>query len=89
MDDHDRAVIQVEDQGVGIPPDALEHIFNKFYRVPRKDVYVGGTGLGLHLVRQIIQKLHQGKIEVQSRLNEGTVFTIILPGARVPQGVTS
>ncbi len=69
------AVITVEDTGVGIPEDHFNHIFDPFFTT--KPVGTG-TGMGLSVVYGIIQK-HQGVISVESRLGEGTRFTIRLP----------
>ena len=71
--------IIVKDNGIGIPQDKLEEIFNRFYQVsePLKK-HEEGSGIGLCIVEEII-KLHSGKIQVTSRVNEGTNFEIILP----------
>jgi len=72
-------VIEVQDQGIGIPPEHLPHIFDRFYRVDsslRKST--SGTGLGLSIVKSIIEA-HGGKISVASKVGEGTTFTIRLP----------
>ena len=71
--------ISVKDNGIGIPQDKLEEIFNRFYQVsePLKK-HEEGSGIGLCIVEEII-KLHSGKIHVTSRVNEGTNFEIILP----------
>ncbi len=73
------AYIKIRDYGIGIPPDQIDNVFEKFYMVdagPNKTTR--GTGLGLYLVREIIN-LHHGNIQVDSSLNRGTVFTIKLP----------
>lgn len=67
----------VEDSGVGIPPDHLPHIFNRFYRVPDPNPEKG-LGLGLSFVAAIV-KAHGGIIDVQSRVGEGSRFSVILP----------
>jgi len=73
------AILRVKDSGIGIPADALEHIFDRFYRVDRARARdAGGNGLGLSIVYQIIQ-MHQGTIDVQSVENAGTTFTVRLP----------
>lgn len=71
--------IKVEDAGVGIPPEELPKIFDKFYRVKHpKTRHVTGTGLGLPIVKGIIEA-HQGTISVESYPDRGTTFTILLP----------
>lgn len=74
-----RAVmIEVEDKGIGIPEDQKDLIFEAFYRVGQKDAEdISGTGLGLTVVKEIVEA-HHGKILVESQLNEGSKFTIIL-----------
>ena len=71
--------LEVEDSGVGIPPEHLPRIFDKFYMVDGGiSRRVGGTGVGLYLVREIV-RLHHGSVEVRSRPGEGSVFSIRLP----------
>ena len=73
------AIIEVSDQGVGIPKAKIKHIFDKFSQF--KDTgtkYKGGAGLGLFIAKRIIQ-LHGGIIKVESERNKGTVFTVQLP----------
>jgi len=67
----------VQDDGVGIAPDHLPHIFDRFYRVPSTDPEKG-LGLGLSFVAWIV-KSHEGTIDVQSVLQKGTRFTVTLP----------
>lgn len=71
--------IKVEDTGVGISPEELPKIFDKFYRVKHpKTRQVTGTGLGLAIVKGIVDA-HQGKIDVESIVDKGTIFKILLP----------
>lgn len=71
--------ITVADSGVGIPADAMSHIFDRFYRVDVSHSRAqGGTGLGLSLVQAIAQA-HHGRIDAESRVNQGSTFTIYLP----------
>ena len=68
----------MEDKGIGIPEDQKDLIFEAFYRVRQKDAEdISGTGLGQTVVKEIVEA-HNGKIFVESKLNEGSKFTIIL-----------
>ncbi len=74
----DTIKITIADNGIGIPKEDLEHIFERFYTVNKaKSKKMGGSGLGLSIVQNIIEK-HYGNISVQSELGKGTTFTIIL-----------
>jgi two-component system phosphate regulon sensor histidine kinase PhoR len=76
----DQLVIEVKDKGIGIPPDHLGRIFERFYRVDRaRSREAGGTGLGLAIVRHIAL-LHNGTAEAESHAGEGSVFRLRLPG---------
>ena len=71
--------IEVTDTGVGIPPDALPRVFDRFFRVdPSRSQASGGTGLGLSIVQGIMQ-LHRGSVEIASRPGVGTRVTLCLP----------
>jgi signal transduction histidine kinase/FixJ family two-component response regulator len=71
--------IKVQDTGVGIPPEELPKIFDKFYRVKSpKTRQVIGTGLGLAIVKGIVEA-HQGTVDVESTVDKGTTFRILLP----------
>ncbi|WP_082197980.1 ATP-binding protein [Bacillus sp. FJAT-26390] len=72
-------VIRLEDQGLGIPKDALPNLFNKFYRVDNSDRReIGGTGLGLAIVKEIVTR-HNGSIEVHSEFGQGSTFVVTIP----------
>ena len=72
---------RIEDTGIGIPEDMLDHIFGAFEQVQRSDkAKYGGTGLGLSIVKRIVD-LHGGSIEVTSKEGKGTVFKCIIPSA--------
>lgn len=74
--DHQFIVFTIEDSGMGIPEDAIGHIYERFYRVDKSHSReIGGTGLGLPISRKIIL-LHRGSITVDSQVGEGTVFTV-------------
>jgi two-component system phosphate regulon sensor histidine kinase PhoR len=73
------AIIVVEDTGVGIPDDARQRVFERFYRVDKgRSKKVGGTGLGLSIVKHIVG-YYNGTIELESKLMEGSKFTVHLP----------
>ena len=75
----DCIVWRVKDDGVGIPPEDQEHIFERFYRVDKaRSRETGGTGLGLSIVKQLVA-MHGGTISVVSASGNGAVFTVELP----------
>jgi heavy metal sensor kinase len=77
--DSDRAIVTVQDTGIGIPPEHIPAVFDRFYRVDKaRSREQGGTGLGLSIARSIIQA-HNGQIELESGPGQGTTFTVILP----------
>jgi len=73
------ARVSVTDTGLGIPEDEIEHVFDKFYRVHANNNRAKGTGLGLNLVKQIIEKVHNGKVFVTSKQGQGSMFGFELP----------
>ncbi len=72
--------VKVKDTGIGIPEDALAHLFDRFYRVDpaRSRAVVAGSGLGLAIASAIVEN-HKGHIRVESILDRGTIFTVTLP----------
>lgn len=79
LDETNKGIIKVIDNGVGIPEDSIDRIFERFYRVDKsRSKEVGGTGLGLSIVKHAVLSLG-GNIKVTSTLNKGSEFTIILP----------
>ena len=75
----DEAELLVEDTGMGIPQDAIEHIFERFYRVDKaRSRQAGGSGLGLSIVHELVER-NFGTIEVSSKEGEGTKFTVRMP----------
>lgn len=77
--DGDYVCIRIADTGLGMAPEELEHIFTRFYRVKNeKTRYIVGTGLGLPIVRSIVEA-HHGRITVESEPNQGSVFSVYIP----------
>ena len=75
----DNAVLQVRDTGVGIPDDALEHVFERFFRVDKaRSRKSGGSGLGLSIVRNMVER-NNGMIHVESTVGQGSTFTLSFP----------
>lgn len=82
--DDETIEIAVTDQGVGIPDDDLDRVFERFFRVdPARSRNTGGTGLGLSIVKHVVQN-HGGDIRVWSHPGRGSTFTIRLPEAEAP-----
>jgi signal transduction histidine kinase len=70
-------IVFVEDDGIGIPPEHVPHIFERFYRVdPNSDIE--GTGLGLTIVKTVVER-HGGRVGVRSTGGQGSVFFFTLP----------
>ncbi len=72
-----QVTFEVQDQGIGIPPNDLDHIFDSFHRA-RNVGNISGTGLGLAIVKKSVD-LHGGNIHIDSQVGEGTTFTVVLP----------
>ena len=76
---NDNAVISIKDTGVGIPEDAVGHVFERFFRVDKaRSRKSGGSGLGLSIVRNMVER-NGGKISVESVVGEGSMFTLTFP----------
>lgn len=74
-----QACVEVKDTGIGIASEHLPRVFERFYRVDKgRSRAKGGTGLGLAIVRNIVEA-HGGRVEVESALNEGSAFRVLLP----------
>lgn len=71
--------VSITDTGVGIPPEDIDHVFDKFYRVKANNKYAKGTGLGLNLVKQIVETVHGGSVYVTSTPGKGSTFGFVLP----------
>ena len=77
--DHQYFTLEISDTGIGIPEEALGHIFERFYRVDKSHSReIGGTGLGLAIARSAVLR-HKGSVKVSSVENEGTVFIVKIP----------
>jgi two-component system phosphate regulon sensor histidine kinase PhoR len=79
-----RIEVSVQDDGPGIPAEARERVFERFFRVDRaRSRETGGTGLGLSIVKHIIQA-HGGEVGVRSEAGQGSTFYFTLPREEVP-----
>lgn len=76
--DLEKATIKISDNGIGIGPEHLEKIFQMFYRASQSK---SGSGLGLYIVKETVQKL-KGTVQVQSQVNEGSTFIVELPSLK-------
>ncbi|HSB79512.1 MAG TPA: ATP-binding protein, partial [Candidatus Methylomirabilis sp.] len=75
----EEACLEVRDTGIGIPADALPHMFEEFYRAPNAKALVkDGTGLGMVITKDLVVR-YGGRISVQSALGQGTTFTVLWP----------
>ena len=72
-------LVAVSDTGLGIPPEARDRVFEKFFRIPSYERMARGTGLGLNLCRNIVESVHQGRIGVDSTVGEGSRFWFSVP----------
>jgi signal transduction histidine kinase len=79
--DDANVAIAVRDEGVGIPPEETAKVFDKYYRLVRPETeHIAGTGLGLYIVKQIVE-MHGGRVDLTSDVGRGSTFTLILPAA--------
>jgi two-component system phosphate regulon sensor histidine kinase PhoR len=75
-------VVDVADTGLGIPADDVGRIFDKFYRARHSARAASGTGLGLALVKHVIETVHGGRVAVETEVGKGSVFRLFLPAVR-------
>ena len=76
--EREQVFVQISDTGRGIPTADLPYIFDKFYRASNIPVDMPGTGLGLTIVKTIVEN-HNGRIWAESKLDQGATFTIVFP----------
>jgi two-component system phosphate regulon sensor histidine kinase PhoR len=76
----DAVRVQIEDRGYGIPPESIDRVWEKFYRVARdgQEKDEESTGLGLSFVREVVEQ-HGGEVEVESEVGRGSIFSFTLP----------
>ena len=80
--ERDAAVLEVADTGIGIAPEDLRHIFTRFWRGDRsRSRATGGAGIGLAIVRELV-RAHDGRVDVDSTLGEGSTFRVVLPAVK-------
>ena len=78
-----KVIISIEDQGIGISEEDLKYVFERFYRADKSRTRAtGGTGIGLTIVKSIVSS-HEGEVKLESKLGEGSKFTIILPKEKI------
>lgn len=88
-DDTTRSVmIGVQDTGLGIPPEAVDKVFEKFYRIDSYKRVAKGTGLGLNLVKNIVETLHSGQVGLSSQVGLGSRFWFTIPYERKGRAAT-
>ncbi|MEM7735054.1 MAG: ATP-binding protein [Deinococcota bacterium] len=85
FEERGRVVVEIADNGPGIPHEAIPHLFERFYRVDEaRSTRGNGSGLGLAIVKWVVDQ-HEGNVLVESHAGEGTVFTIYIPGLEVEE----
>lgn len=79
-DDNSRSIlVSVQDTGLGIPPEAMDKVFGKFFRIESYKRMAKGTGLGLNLVKHIVETVHRGQVGVSSQVGMGSRFWFTVP----------
>jgi signal transduction histidine kinase len=73
-----QVAVEVRDTGIGIPTESLPKLFSEFYRAPNAKAFETGTGLGLVIVKELVESFN-GRISVESEEGKGTAFTVHLP----------
>lgn len=82
ISDENMALIRIQDTGIGISPEQLPHVFERFFQTSATSAVQASSGIGLALTKELVE-LHKGEIEVQSELDEGTTFTVQLPIGKI------
>ncbi|MDD4335280.1 MAG: ATP-binding protein [Desulfotomaculaceae bacterium] len=83
--EHGFMKVDVQDNGIGIPPENVARLFERFYRVDKaRSREIGGTGLGLSIVKHILE-VHKGELQVESKVGKGSTFSFLLPLAETDQ----
>jgi two-component system sensor histidine kinase ResE len=81
LEEESQIRVEVQDNGIGIPPDEMDRIFDRFYQINGTTTrHFAGTGLGLAIVKQIVEA-HGGQVGVHSKVGEGSVFFFTIPKA--------
>lgn len=80
--DDGAVVVEVADTGYGIPPEDLARLCEKFFRCRHSAKAAGGTGLGLTLVKHIVEAVHGGRLKIESQVGKGSTFRLYLPAVR-------
>ena len=88
VDEEGRGAFSVADSGIGIAPEHIPRLTERFYRVDRsRSRATGGTGLGLAIVKHVLLR-HQAELDVTSELGMGSTFTVLLPARRVARDLS-
>jgi signal transduction histidine kinase len=76
---HGSVIVEVSDEGIGVPIEARERIFEKFFRIdPEMQRGVGGSGLGLYICRELVERMG-GRLRIRTRAGQGSTFAVELP----------
>ena len=87
--ERDKVILTISDNGVGIPENVKDRIFDRFFQVDTSSTRKhGGTGIGLSITRELVH-LHGGEISVKSEVDQGTTFSLVFPSFDVNEKVDS
>jgi PAS domain S-box-containing protein len=79
---YDKLCVSIQDTGIGIPPEYVNKVFERFFQVKGYDLEITGSGLGLAIAKEIVEA-HGGEIWCESRVNEGSIFSFTLPKMKI------